>query len=53
MALIRQRVCAGWLEHLLVAHTTLLEISCRGLNGKHTKQQIENIKSTALERTAA
>ena len=27
-ALIRQRVCAGWSEALLVAHTTLLEISC-------------------------
>ena len=29
-ALIRLCVCAGWSEHLLVAHTTLLEISCRG-----------------------
>ena len=29
-ALIRLRVCAGWSEPLLVAHTTLLEISCRG-----------------------
>ena len=29
-ALIRLRVCAGWSESLLVAHTTLLEISCRG-----------------------
>ena len=29
-ALIRLRVCAGWSEALLVAHTTLLEISCRG-----------------------
>ena len=24
------RVCAGWSEALLLAHTTLLEISCRG-----------------------
>ena len=24
------RICAGWSEALLVAHTTLLEISCRG-----------------------
>ena len=24
------RICAGWSEPLLVAHTTLLEISCRG-----------------------
>ena len=29
-ALIRLRVCAGWSEALLVANTTLLEISCRG-----------------------
>ena len=29
-ALIRLRVCAGWSEPLLVAHTTLLEISCTG-----------------------
>ena len=29
-ALNRLRVCAGWSEPLLVAHTTLLEISCRG-----------------------
>ena len=29
-ALIRLRVCAGWSEPLLVAHTILLEISCRG-----------------------
>ena len=28
-ALIRLCVCAGWSEALLVAHTTLLEISCR------------------------
>ena len=31
MALISLRVCAGWSEPLLVAHTTLLEISCHGL----------------------
>ena len=31
-ALIRLRVCAGWFEPLLVAHTPLLEMSCRGLN---------------------
>ena len=29
-ALIRLRVSAGWSEPLLVAHTTLLKISCRG-----------------------
>ena len=29
-ALIGLRVCAGWSEPLLVAHTTLLEISFRG-----------------------
>ena len=31
-ALIRLCVCAGWSEALLVAHTTLLEISCTGSN---------------------
>ena len=30
MALIRLHICAGWSEPLLVAHTTLLEILCRG-----------------------
>ena len=30
MALIRLGICAGWSEPLLVAHTTLLEISCHG-----------------------
>ena len=29
-ALIRLRVCAGWSEPLLIAHATLMEISCRG-----------------------
>ena len=29
-ALVRLRVCAGWSEYSLVAHITLLEISCRG-----------------------
>ena len=29
-ALIRLRICAGWPEPLLVTHTLLLEISCRG-----------------------
>ena len=29
-ALIRLRVCAGWSEALLVAHTKMLEISCNG-----------------------
>ena len=27
-ALIKLRVCAGWSEYLLIAHTTLLEMSC-------------------------
>ena len=31
-ALIRLRVCAGWSEALLVAHTTLLEIPCCSSN---------------------
>ena len=29
-ALIRLGVCSSWPESLLVAYTTLLEISCRG-----------------------
>ena len=29
-ALIRLCICAGWSEALLVAHATLLEMSCRG-----------------------
>ena len=29
-ALIRLCICAGWSEALLVAHTTLMEISCHG-----------------------
>ena len=31
-ALIRLRICADWSEPLLVAHTTLLEISCHSSN---------------------
>ena len=31
-ALIRLRLCTGWSEPLLVAHTTLLEMSCLGSN---------------------
>ena len=30
MALISLRVCAGWTEPLLFAHTTLLKITCHG-----------------------
>ena len=29
-ALIRLRVCTGWSEPLLVVHTVVFEISCRG-----------------------
>ena len=32
-ALLRLRTCAGWSDALLVAHTTFLEISCRGSFG--------------------
>ena len=31
-ALIRLCACAGWSEALLVAHTTLMEITCHGSN---------------------
>ena len=50
-ALISQRVCPGWSEPLLVAHTTLLEISCRGsyclalLIMSFTKLSLEATKS--------
>ena len=51
-ALIRLRVCAGWSEPLLVAHTTLLKISCRGSikNIKETKttQKCENMTDGSL-----
>ena len=39
-ALIRLRVCAGWSDPLLVARTTLLEISCRGSNNIVSKDVI-------------
>ena len=35
-ALIRLRVCAGWSEPFLVAHTRLLKISCHGSNNELT-----------------
>ena len=38
--LIRLRICAGWSEPLLVAHTTLLEISCHGSYVVHIKDTI-------------
>ena len=41
-ALIRLCVCAGWSEHLLVANTTLLEISCCDSNCKHVILPREN-----------
>ena len=45
-ALIRLRVCTGWSEPLLVAHTTLLEISCHGsiikIKWNATDQQYKN-----------
>ena len=39
-ALIRLRVCAGWYEALLVAHTTSLEISCCGSSCMHTHMHL-------------
>ena len=39
-ALIRLCICAGWSELLLVAHTTLLEISCHGSSLKSAKDVI-------------
>ena len=41
---MKLRVCAGWSEPLLVAHITLLEISCHGSNvliyGREMPRQI-------------
>ena len=42
-ALIRLCVCAGWSEPLLVAQTTLLEISCRGSNNIVKKDAIVGV----------
>ena len=51
---IRLRICAGWSEPLLVAHTTLFEISCRspfiifsfsGLQGWWFSQQDNTYKA--------
>ena len=42
MALIRLRVCAGWSEPLLFAHTTFLEISCHGSSVLSTSKKNEN-----------
>ena len=44
--LIRLRICAGWSEALLVAHTTLLEISCGGSYNIHnSKRTLRSFKS--------
>ena len=52
-ALIRLRVCEGWSELLLVAHTTLLEISCRGLftvnNKSHYFSQLDQYKNNLYQ----
>ena len=46
MALIRLHICTGWSEPLLVAHTTLLEISYCGSNATNRKvlMRISTIK---------
>ena len=51
MALIRLRVCADWSEALLVAHNTLLEISCRGSfdNDRIVISNIEYMNSKASQ----
>ena len=46
-ALIRLRVCAGWSEHLLVVHTTLLEISCRCSIPDHVAQSVTCLATDA------
>ena len=48
-ALIRLRVCAGWSESLLVAHTTLLEISSRGLfSCADSKELVHNVDKSCF-----
>ena len=42
-ALIRMRVCAVWSESFLVAHTTLLEISCRGRQSSRSEISLNAI----------
>ena len=51
-ALISLRVCAGWSEPLLVAHTTLLEISCLGSYVEHdmTMSKIPFLSLLSLKR---
>ena len=39
-ALIRLHICARWSEALLVAHTTLLKISCRGSNSSDSDSSL-------------
>ena len=50
-ALIRLRVCAGWSEPLLVAHTTLLKISCRGSNMSKVKAFLASVDYCRLLKT--
>ena len=49
-ALIRLRVCAGWSEPLLVAHTTLLEISCHGSNVNKNSHHIRPFRLLSVLR---
>ena len=53
MALIRLRVCAGWSEPLLVAHTTLLEISCHGSIIKKLLEPQAHIIEVQIQCTAS
>ena len=52
---IRLRVCAGWSEAVLVAHTTLLEISSRGsnFNAYYNVKQLRNMQACAYASNAA
>ena len=46
--MIRLHVCAGWSEALLVAHTTLVEISCTGSSHQVDKEVNEFFSESLL-----
>ena len=49
LALIRLRICTGLSESLLVAHTTLLEISCHRSHGSAQTVHTQIAPSVAVD----
>ena len=49
MTLISLHVCAGWSEPLLVAHTTLLEISCHSSNFSYQGWNSQNACQNSIQ----